>query len=217
MAETGATICHFRYLAAQDGTDEAIRGRRWYVWDIRIRVELDGVCGHNPIQFYSGQLGETEPPEPQGRVEVTGNTVWMWFKGLCKPDAVAEDYMVAFHVEYDLLHLDGWTNVGQRARIIPVAAFRMFQGDPLYTRQERHVLMALLGNYCVLDDYQQGRQPPEQMTIPLHDKWPRPGTVYEEPDDDDETSGCSRHPESNFSDDDYDVGSNHGEGDRAAG
>ena len=75
MSETEATYCHFRYLVA---LDENMYGRRWFAWDIKIRVDPDGVCGDNPIQFYARQPGEMEP-EPQGRVEVQGSTVWMWF------------------------------------------------------------------------------------------------------------------------------------------
>ena len=55
------TYCHFRYLVATDGTDDAIYGRRWYVWDIRIRVE-DGVCDSKPVQFY--ERIDAEEPEP---------------------------------------------------------------------------------------------------------------------------------------------------------
>ena len=76
MSETEANYCHFRYLVALDDTDDAMYGRRWFVWDIRIRVEPDGVCGPNPIQFYDRPPGETEP-EPQGRVETMGDTVWI--------------------------------------------------------------------------------------------------------------------------------------------
>ena len=84
MSAAEATYCTFRYLVAVDEISQ-----RWFVWDLTIRVEPDGVCGDNPIQFYARQPGEMEP-EPQGRVEVQGSTVWMWFKGLPKPTADAE-------------------------------------------------------------------------------------------------------------------------------
>ena len=92
-----------------------------------------------------------------------------------------------------------------------------------------------MGNYCILDDFQQRRQPPEQMTISIHDELSRPGTVYEEPPDDEETPGRSysddgysqgyldylrgggHHPDSDLLSDDYNVRSNDGDGDCAAG
>ena len=108
--------------------------------------------------------------------------------------------MVTFHVEYQPPLLDGWANFERRTRMTPVAAFRMFQGNRLFTRDEEQVLQAFMGKYCILDDLQQSRQPPEQMTISIHDKSPRHGTVYEEPPDDEETPGRS------YSDDGYSQG-----------
>ena len=123
------------------------------MWDIKIRVDPDGVCGDSPIQFYARP---GEEPEPQGRVEVQGSTVWMWFFGLSKPSQLAaaeetEEIMVAFSVEYLPPELNGWTMCERRTRMTPVAASRMFQGSRLYTDDKREVLLALMGNYSVLD------------------------------------------------------------------
>ena len=43
-----ATYCKFRYYMKVDEISAKL-----YVWDIKIRVEPDGVCGPNPIQIYS--------------------------------------------------------------------------------------------------------------------------------------------------------------------
>ena len=212
------------------------------MWDIRIRVE-DGVCDSNPVQFY--ERIDDEEPEPHGRVEVVGDTVWMWLgplRGLSE-----REFMVSFNVEYEPPVLNGWTDGHRRTRMIPVSASRFVGGRRYVTKDKEQVLCAFMGKYCILDEQQDGRLigPPGQMTMhgnadSMPDQVP-PGTIYDEPPDDEESpyrspsdDGLSQeyidylhnvHHGGGFSEadvldllsDDYNVRSFDGDGDRAAG